>query len=188
MVLKPVEKTTPPAQVEPTQAPDDDADLPPAYISIDGDKSIFPAAKLKLQPLDEDVDDGRLVRVTLFSTAQKDKTNSFYFAMDLVLPETAEGELRLSADDLAYAEWYLPAGESVKTDQPSGIVLVGDLGRELTLQPVEVSVSFSPHSADTTVVQLVGDFAEFEQGAAVGTPATKQVAVQAVLATDTIVD
>lgn len=194
MVLQPKpvnEPATPkPVEVEPPVA-DESGPVGPAYIYIDQKRHDFPSARLRLEPVESDDPAVRRVRAVLFSTAPEDKAdNSFYFEMDLQLlsdaTDTQAAAVPVTANDLAYAEWYFASAETGKVDSPSGISLTGGPGLpDLQLQPVEVSVTFTPHSASSVVVQLVGDFAKYEADQREGEQALANVRVQAVLGTQT---
>ena len=193
-------QTTPPSE---TEEPAEPTELDgPAFIYVDGERFDFPSARLRLESLESDEPGTQLVRATLFSKpGDDDKANSFYFEMDLHLlaeelnhatgttptksgQSDVQSEPRITADDLANAEWYFPGGETEKVDSPSGIYLTGKFGeRGFQLQPAEVSVMFTPQQQGRVEVSLLGDFNQFPAKAAAGSLPTATVRVRAVLAT-----
>lgn len=196
MVLQPKAVEDPATPAPPIEQPNDTVDdeagsVGPAYIYIDQQRHDFPSARLRLEPVASDDPAVRRVRAVLFSTAPEDKAdNSFYFEMDLQLladsTDLPAASQPVTTKDLAYADWYYTSAETGKVDSPSGISLAGGPGSsDLQLQPVEVSVTFTPHSASSVVVQLIGDFAKYEAEQGEGEPAMSNVRVQAVLGTQT---
>jgi hypothetical protein len=141
----PVAPTTP-ATNPSTQLADATPKRPPVAMQIEGKRSEFPSAKLRVGS-----SDGKVIAL-LYSDDPKDALkdqyagNSFYFQMELDADEVK---------NFASSDWRFKASSNEQTDSPYGIFLDGH--RE-QLQPMEVVVTFEPAGTDETLITISGKF------------------------------
>ena len=135
-----------PAATAPATAPATTAAAPlSAVMNINGNPTIFPAARLRLEE-----EDGKVVAL-LYSDdpreALKDsyRGNSFYLRMNLDITD---------ADELAHARWsYEVPSASKREESPYGIFLTG---QSVQLRPFKADAAFKPDG--DVIVVLIGQF------------------------------
>lgn len=143
----PVQARLPAAAAAPATQP---ATLPSAFMIINGQRTDFPPAKLRVSS-----SDGKVIAL-LFSDDPKDAISdqytghSFYFEMELDVAEPK---------DFLPAVWHFTADSQDRQDTPYGIFLDG---HRRQLQPIDVNVRFdpSPLGSNATTVWLKGTFLE----------------------------
>ena len=185
----------------PAEVPDEAMPESSFITVVDADQTAttyeFPPAKLFLADAEAAGDGGRRARATLFSDdpaealSRDGLAHSFHFEMDLALPDDVGAGQAVSMDDLAYADWQFRGDATAPSGARSGVYLATAAGGERHLQPEATLVEFDPLGDGLVIVTLVGDFAEFPDGAA-GTdatpaaPAVRRVSVRAVLTAEAL--